>query len=80
MRVDKGGRMNINGSELLIILLVALIIFGPRELPKMGRTVGNAVREFRKASLSITDELGLNKLLEDDPQEQEQGEQAGQKS
>lgn len=62
--------MNINGSELLIILLVALIVLGPRELPKMGRTVGSAVREFRKASQGITDELGLSKLLEEDPQEQ----------
>lgn len=58
--------MNINGSELLIILIIALIVLGPKELPKIGRTVGNAVREFRKASSGITEELGLDKLLEED--------------
>lgn len=58
--------MNINGSELLIILIVALIVLGPREMPKIGRTMGNAMREFRKASSGITEELGLDKLLEED--------------
>ena len=58
--------MNINGAELLIILLVALVVLGPKELPKLGRTVGTAVREFRKASQGLTEELGLDKLLEED--------------
>ncbi|TDA68737.1 MAG: twin-arginine translocase TatA/TatE family subunit [Clostridia bacterium] len=48
-----------------------MIVLGPRELPKMGRTLGNAVREFRKASSGITAELGLDKLLEEEkPKEQ----------
>ena len=40
--------------ELGIILLIALIIFGPSQLPKIGRSVGKALREFRGASTEIT--------------------------
>ena len=39
--------------ELLLIFVVALIVFGPRRLPEIGRTLGKALGEFRKA----TDEL-----------------------
>src|SRR5512140_1321396 len=39
--------------ELLLIFAVALIVFGPRKLPEIGRTLGKALGEFRKA----TDEL-----------------------
>src|ERR671921_2420396 len=37
-------------SELLVIALVALIIFGPRKLPEIGRTVGKSIAEFKRAS------------------------------
>ena len=36
--------------EMLVILVVALIIFGPRKLPELGRTLGQALTEFRRAS------------------------------
>ena len=39
--------------ELILIFVVALIVFGPRRLPEIGRTLGKALGEFRKA----TDEL-----------------------
>lgn len=37
-------------SELMIIAVVALIIFGPRKLPEIGRSVGRAMSEFKRAS------------------------------
>lgn len=40
--------------ELGIILLIALIIFGPAQLPKIGRSVGKALREFRASSTEVT--------------------------
>lgn len=52
--------MNINGGELLIILLVALVVLGPKELPRIGRTLGSVVREFRRASRGLVEELGLD--------------------
>ena len=36
--------------ELLIIFVIALLVFGPKELPKIGRTIGKAMAEFRRAS------------------------------
>lgn len=36
--------------ELILIFLVALLLFGPRKLPEIGRSVGRALGEFRRAS------------------------------
>lgn len=41
-------------TELLIILGIALIIFGPTQLPKLGRSVGKAIRELRASSSEVT--------------------------
>lgn len=48
---------NLGFSEVLVIVVVALVIFGPNKLPQMGRSVGQAIREFKKATQSITDEV-----------------------
>ncbi len=48
---------NIGFPELLIILLIALLIFGPRKLPEVGKNVGRALREFRRASDELKDRL-----------------------
>lgn len=40
----------IGTSELLVVLVVALIIFGPRKLPELGRSLGGALHQFRSAS------------------------------
>ncbi len=36
--------------ELIFIFLIALLVFGPRKLPELGRTLGKAMTEFRRAS------------------------------
>ncbi|HEV7889263.1 MAG TPA: twin-arginine translocase TatA/TatE family subunit [Pyrinomonadaceae bacterium] len=43
----------IGTSELLVVLVVALIVFGPRKLPELGRSLGSAMRQFRDASDSF---------------------------
>ena len=47
----------IGGIEIFIILVVALVIFGPQKLPEMGRSIGKAIREFKNAGTEIQDEL-----------------------
>ncbi len=42
--------MNIGSSELLLILIVVLLVFGPSKLPELGRTIGRAVGEFRRTA------------------------------
>ncbi len=43
--------------DLFIILLIALVIFGPRKLPEIGGAVGKSIREFRKATSGITEQI-----------------------
>ena len=42
--------MNLGPTELIIILVIALIVLGPRKLPELGKTLGNAMSQFRRAS------------------------------
>jgi len=56
----------LGGPELFLILVVALIIFGPRKLPEMGRSLGKMMAEFRKAShdfqRTIEDEVEADRI------------------
>ena len=49
--------MNFGGTEVMLIVLVILLLFGPSQIPKMARGFGQAIREFKKAQREIGDEL-----------------------
>ena len=51
--------------ELLIILVLALIIFGPRKLPDLGRSLGKSIGEFRRASNELKTTLEEEIRLEE---------------
>src|ERR1700755_1310796 len=57
---------SIGMPELIIILVIALIIFGPRKLPELGRSLGRSINEFKKASNE------LRSTLEDEIRVEEQ--------
>lgn len=42
--------------ELLLILVIAMIVFGPERLPEIGRSLGKAIRDFRELSAGFTSE------------------------
>ncbi len=42
-------------QEIVLILVIMLIVFGPKKLPEMAKELGKAYQEFRKASANITD-------------------------
>jgi len=48
---------SIGMPELIIILVIALIIFGPRKLPELGRSLGRSIGEFKKASNELRNTL-----------------------
>jgi sec-independent protein translocase protein TatA len=50
---------NIGGSELLVVLFVVFIFFGPKKLPELGKSLGKGIREFRNAM------RGMQKDIED---------------
>jgi sec-independent protein translocase protein TatA len=44
---------SIGPAELILIFVIALLVFGPKKLPEIGRSVGKALREFKKTSEEI---------------------------
>ncbi len=52
--------------EILFILVLALLIFGPRRLPDVGRTLGKAMGEFRRASTELKRSINTEIALEDE--------------
>lgn len=54
--------------EILMILVVALVIFGPRKLPELGKSLGAGLREFRKSTQGLKEEFeGVTRDFKDDP-------------
>jgi Tat protein translocase TatB subunit len=49
--------MNIGPAEILVVAVLALIVFGPKRLPEVGRQVGRAVRELRRMQDTMRSEL-----------------------
>jgi sec-independent protein translocase protein TatA len=48
---------NIGLPELMVIMVIALLVFGPKKLPEVGRTIGKAIREFKKSTDEIKDKF-----------------------
>lgn len=48
---------NLGMPEILIILVVALVVFGPRKLPELGKTLGSTLREFRRHTSQLSEDL-----------------------
>jgi sec-independent protein translocase protein TatB len=57
---------SLGGPEIFLILVIALIVFGPRKLPEIGKSLGRMLSEFRKASndfkRTIEEEVEADKL------------------
>ena len=47
---------NIGVPGLILILVIALVIFGPKKLPEMGRAVGQTLKEFKKSTKGLIDD------------------------
>ncbi len=51
--------------ELIVIFIIALIIFGPRKLPELGKSLGRSLSEFRRASNELRSTLEEEVRIED---------------
>jgi sec-independent protein translocase protein TatA len=45
---------NIGAGELIVVLIIALIVIGPKKLPEVGRSLGNGMREFKESISGAT--------------------------
>ncbi|WP_284701575.1 twin-arginine translocase TatA/TatE family subunit [Cytobacillus spongiae] len=48
--------MNVGMGSLLLIVFVALLVFGPKKLPELGKAAGNTLREFKNATKGLADD------------------------
>ena len=62
---------SIGMPELIIIFVIALIIFGPRKLPELGRSLGKSIEEFKRASNELKSTLEEEIRIEEQQQRAE---------
>ncbi len=62
---------NIGVPGLILILVLALIIFGPKKLPEIGRAMGQTLREFKKSTRELTSDV-MEEFEEDDKKKQKE--------
>jgi len=56
---------NIGIPGLILILVLALILFGPSKLPQLGRAIGDTLREFRNSTKHVVDDVAEDKKKEE---------------
>ncbi|WPJ98019.1 twin-arginine translocase TatA/TatE family subunit [Coraliomargarita algicola] len=56
---------NINGPEILLIFLIVLLLFGAKRLPELFKSFGKSIREFKKATSEIEDDV--RSAMEEEP-------------
>ena len=59
--------MSLGFGEILVILFIILLLFGAKKLPDLARGLGQGMREFRRASTEIQDEIKSATNLEEPP-------------
>src|SRR6266498_1700707 len=52
-------------QELILIFVIALLVFGPKNLPQLGRSLGRAMREFKKASAEFESTIRTNLQIDE---------------
>ena len=48
---------SVGTPEILLVLVIALLLFGPTKLPELGKSLGRAIREFKKASAELQETI-----------------------
>ncbi len=51
------GIFNLGGGEIILILALVLILFGAKKLPELAKGLGSGIKEFKKATREVTDEI-----------------------
>lgn len=70
---------NIGPTELIIVLLIVLVVFGPKKLPGLGRSLGSSMREFKESITGKDDDKSISAAdgdQDDEPASAEQHDDA----
>jgi len=59
------GLFNLGGGEIILILALVLILFGAKKLPELAKGLGTGIKEFKKATRDVTEEM--HSAMEDSP-------------
>jgi sec-independent protein translocase protein TatA len=59
------GLFNLGGGEIILILALVLILFGAKKLPELAKGLGTGIKEFKKATRDVTDEM--HSAMEEQP-------------
>jgi sec-independent protein translocase protein TatA len=51
------GLFNLGGGEIILVLALVLILFGAKKLPELAKGLGQGIKEFKKATRDVTDEI-----------------------
>ena len=51
------GLFNLGGGEIILVLALVLILFGAKKLPELAKGLGTGIKEFKKATKEVTDEV-----------------------
>ncbi|HET6272142.1 MAG: hypothetical protein HW407_430 [Bacteroidetes bacterium] len=60
---------NIGATEIILIVLFVLIFFGAKKIPELAQGLGKGIREFKKATREIEDDITSEKKIESKPDE-----------
>jgi len=61
--------MRLGVGEILVVLALALLFFGPSKLPQLGASLGQALKSFKKGLNSLHDETGLSATVHEGPKD-----------
>ncbi len=73
------GIMGLGMTEVLFIFLIALIIFGPRRLPELGRSMGKFIREFKRSAYQIENQIKME-FIQAELKEKREAEKAAEEA
>jgi sec-independent protein translocase protein TatA len=57
--------LGLSGGELMLVLVAVLVLFGARKIPEFAKGLGQGIKEFKKASREVTDEM--QRAVEEEP-------------
>lgn len=58
--------LNIGGTEILVVMVLALLLLGPKRLPEVGELLGRSLRKFKQATREIREEVDIMGDIDED--------------